>query len=183
MAAINVGWTPAMLRNVAMALDIMLARVPEESVRNTAVADQWHTVYEWTQTVRQFTNQPDDAIPLDKTPPFPLTSQELRALEASIDRIAQARSATSSTRAGGTAHHVRHSLKRLSWSSYILGALLVAGVIGGAINIALLQLNEEQSPWLVALSLAGPCLALIVWLWHRHQLVTHRLVLEQAGHA
>lgn len=177
MAATELVWTPTMLQNVSMALDVSLSRIPEESLHNTAILENWRKAREWSRAVQRMAERLDDAVRLNQIPPFPLSRQELKALEASIDRIAHARSAASPTHEGATASHVHRSARRLSWSSYALGVLLSAAALAGIVGV--IVFHDEQSFWYASLTLIGPCLALLVWLFQLYHLRLHMDLLRQ----
>ena len=178
MAATELAWTPTMLENVSMALDVSLSRVPEASLHDTAILENWRKARDWTRAVQAASGHLDEAVRLRQIPPFPLNSQELKALEASIDRIAQARSAASPTHEGATAKHVHKSARRLSWSSYALGALLGAAAAVGIVGV--IVFHDDQSFWYAGLTLAGPSLALLVWLLQLRHLRLHIDLLRQS---
>lgn len=178
MTSINLGWTPTMLRDVSMALSVSLARVPEQSLQETAIAKPWREAHKWVEAVQQLTAQADDTLQLDQVPPFPLTSQELRALQASIERIAQARAAASSTHEGATASHVRSSIGRVMSSAYGLGVVLAAGTVIVFIDLAFLQ--GARSLFDVGLCLGASILALAAWSVHVHHLGAHKAVINKA---
>jgi hypothetical protein len=177
MATIDIGWTPSTLRDVSMALDVSLERVPEESVRQTAIAESWRKAHEWVQVVQQLSAQADGTIRLEQVPPFPLTSQELQALQASLDRIAQARAAASPTRVGTTATHVRRSFGRVMLSAYGLGLVLLGCTAITVVDVTLFQ--GARSPWYLGLSLGGAGVALAVWFLHFRHLGIHKAIIDE----
>jgi hypothetical protein len=178
MAAIDIGWTPETLRDVSMALQVILARVPEESVRHTAIAGIWDKANEWVQATQKLTpGQADATGSLAQIPPFPLTSQQLLALQASIDRIAQAHAAASPTHVGGTARHMRQSVRRLMSSATALGAILAVGVVIAVVDLALSR--DAGGRAFLYVSLGYTAVALAVWGVHFWHLGVHRQALNR----
>jgi hypothetical protein len=178
LAAIEIGWTPSMLRDVVMALQVSLGRVPEESVHQTAIAENWRKAHDWLDTVQQLTDQPAKAPQVEQVPPFPLTGQELQALQASIDRIAQARAAASATQVGTTSGHIRGSLGRVMLSAYGLGAVLAGCAAITVIDLTFFK--STRSTWYVGLSLTCALAAIAVWVLHFRRLGSHKALIEDS---
>jgi hypothetical protein len=167
-----------MLRDVAMALQVSLGRVPEESVHQTAIAENWRKAHHWLYAVDQVTAQPGDAFRIEQVPPFPLSGQELQALQASIDRIAQARAAASATQVGTTSRHIRGSLGRVMLSAYGLGAVLAGCAAITVIDLAFFQ--GTRSTGYVGLSLTCALAAVVVWVLHFRRLGSHKALIEDS---
>jgi hypothetical protein len=179
MAAIDIGWTPSALRDVGMALEATLGRVPEGAVSQTAIADNWRKAHDWVQAVQQIIPQPDGTIRPEEVPPFPLTSQELRALQTSIDRIAQAHAAASPTHAGPTARHVRQSYGGLRSSAFALGVLIAVSAAITAVDA--LYFAAGDRPWYFAIiSLICAIVVPIFWALHFWRLGAHGAVIKEA---
>ena len=178
MAAVDIGWTPSTLRDICLALRESLARVPEESLRQTAIAENWRKVQVWLQNVQRLTAEGDETGYLDQVPPFPLTSHELRALQASIDRIAQARAAASPTRLGTTARHVRGSFGQVMSSAYGLGAALLASAAFTVVDVTLFR--GARSPIYFGVSLGASGVAIAIWVLHFWRLGAHHELLKEA---
>lgn len=178
MTAIDFRWTPTALKDVIMALEVSLGRVAEDSIRQTAIADNWRKTQEWLQTVRPLANQSETSAALEQIPPFPLTGQELRALHASIDRIAQAHAAASPTQVGATAQHVHQSFLRLRSSANVVGLILIAFAVVSIVNVAFFL--NSASHWYFYFSVGSACVALAFWTLHYWSLGAHRAMLKQA---
>lgn len=178
MTAVQIGWTPSGLKAVCLALSTSLQRVSEASLRETGAAEGWQKAYDWLQAVEQLSALPDEAIPLDQIPPFPLSRAQLQALLASIDRIAEAQAAASSSEVGTTGKHVHRSLRRALSSAYVLGAALFASVTIMVIDAILLR--GERSAWYIGLSVGCAVVALAAWAFHLFHLHTHKAVVDKA---
>ena len=178
MAAIDLGWSVSALRDVSMALRTSLGRVPRGSVQETEIADNWQKVQDWLAAVEQLISAPEQAFRSADVPPFPLTSQELGALLASIDRIAQARAAVSATKVVPSAKHLRTSIGRARKSAFGLGAVLLVCVAIPAIDLAIF--HGERSLMYVALSLISSLAATAVWILHNSHLGAHQALIEQS---
>lgn len=167
-----------MLKDVIMALEVSLGRVTEESIQRTAIAENWRKAHAWLQAAQALANQPDVSAALEEIPPFPLTGQELRALHASIDRIAQAHAAASPTQVGATARHVHQSVRRMMSSAYAVGLILAAFAVVTIINAAFFQ--SAESHWYYYFSVGSVCVLLALWAVHYWSLGAHRAMLKQA---
>lgn len=178
MTTAQIGWTPSGLRAVSLALGTSLRRVPDESLRQTDAAETWQKAQEWLRAVEPLCALPDEAIPLDQIPPFPLSSRQLQALLASIDRIAEARARASSSEVGTTGRHIGGSLRRVLSSAFVLGAALIVSLAIAVIDATFL--HGARSAWYIGLSVGCAAVALAVWTLHLFHLSTHKSILDKA---
>jgi len=171
-------WTQDTIKDVIMALDVSLGRVPEQSVAGTAIEDKWKAVRQWLNVVNQALSKSDSEDNLSKVPPFPLSGQELRALQGSIDRIAQARATASSSRVRPSPAHVHQSLARLRASSYWLIGVLLASLAASILNLIIWGGTHEE--WLVGIDVGLAIFAIGIWFTHNQALGKHRGQLQDA---
>ena len=176
MAAVEIGWTPTMLNGVVMALDTSLGRIPEDSVRDTGIEENWQKARDWVNTVKKMTSRPLDDVALQYIPEFPLSSGELQALQASVDRIAQARATASATKAPPTTKRARKSIQRVTSSAFLLGLFLIAWT---GITLADLIVFHGINTDLLALSVTCSAIALMTWMLLFTHIGMHRSIIKQ----
>lgn len=221
MVAVDMGWTPTKLKTVVNALDDTLALLPEEDRRMTE-ADKvalatWRLSDKsdlrgndvkkaialtqlWTEDAREILkhpNQDDGTFRATDVPKFPLTSQQLLALQASIERLALARAAETIEHAEGTSEHIQSSFRHLTITAYILGGVLFVGAILTSL-VLLHQLYPDWLGWLSKLAqvvpdaltpalkivaIAIPWIAFAFWVLELARLYRHQYMLKQSGHA
>jgi hypothetical protein len=170
-------WTPGMVSSVMLALRVTLNRVKRESIAETAIVETWDRVHAWLDEVDRLMSQPIDERQYAEVPPFPLSAQQLQALEASIDHIAQAHAVVSATDVLPSAAHIRSGLKRLHWSSYALATILLASFAVNLLNLVAFHGSNQRAIAQVDAVIAG--IGLLAWGAHHWGLVSHKSVMRR----
>jgi hypothetical protein len=173
-------WTAEAIKDVAMALSISLERVTVESITNTPIAENWDKARHWLDQVKQIQGEGGDENTLNLIPPFPLTGQQLRALNASIDRIAQARASASADKVGTTSAHLHGSFARALSSSHALVGILSALLVASFASFILLSDSHTLGVLSLGLSIVLALIAVIEWFRHYQDLTAHRTLLHDA---
>jgi hypothetical protein len=135
----------------------------------TAVLDNWDKVQAWLQQVNTSMNSRD--AQLAAIPAFPLTGGELRALQASIDRIARAQAAASPTSAGPSPLRLFESMGHVHWTASILLAVIVCSCVASILNFMLLQ--GAYATILLTTNVILGLLGILVWASHFVRLAHH----------
>lgn len=171
MAVNNIGWTPSLLHDVNMALKVYLARVPFESLPQPSVAENWLKIQTWTDTIQQLLETCDDSRIVDLAPPFPLNSQDLRTLQATIDRIARDKNGPPVARRRVPSEQTARSFRKVKLSAYGLGLLLLTSYT--ITVIAATKYRGANSSLYVGLNLGVTAVAIVVWAVHFRRLGQH----------
>lgn len=174
----HIDWTVGTLRDAVMAFEVTLGRVPRESMAVTPVVENWDKVQLWLAAIRALLERPDAARAMDQVPPFPLSGQQLRALQASVDRIAQAQAAASATLVGTTSDHLHTGLAKALLSSYLLAGIFFLSLIATAFNLFLFRGAQQQI--YVGANLVLGVVGAGSWIRHHADLLTHRARLREA---
>jgi hypothetical protein len=173
----QIEWTPDMLEGVRIALATTLGKVTREAVAPTAVIENWDKVQKWlgeVSTIDLGEEVGEAASP--EVPPFPLTGNELRALQISVDRIALAQAAASPSMEAPAPRRLFESLMRLRVSSYILIGVILCSLIASTINYLVFQDPFERFFLLVSVALT--LLGTIVTRRHFFGLHSHEALLQ-----
>jgi hypothetical protein len=176
----QIEWTTEMIKDVAIALSTTLERVPAESIANTQIAENWNKARHWLEQVTRIQEEGGDENALNSIPPFPLTGQQLRALTASIDRIAQARAAASADKVGTTSAHLHGSFAQALGSSRVLVGMLSASLAASVVSLILLRDAHTWGVVSLSVSIVLALTTIIEWLRHYQDLTAHRMLLHDA---
>jgi hypothetical protein len=168
-------WTKATLEDVRNALDTSMGKVTRDSLIPTKVLENWDKVQSWLTEVTNIAGVKDRTVQVQGVPPFPLSGEELRALQISVDRIAHAQAAASPYRAGITPATLFESLMRLRASSYFLLGAITCSLIASIVNFILFQNTYER--FFVGVSVGLSLTGILVWTWHFAHLSHHKTLL------
>ena len=170
-------WTPGMVNSVTLALRVTLNRVKRESIADTAIVENWDRVHRWLDEVDRVMSQPDTERREATMPPFPLSAQQLQALEASVDHIAQAHAVASATVVLPSTAHIRASLKRLHWSSYVLATILFASFAVNVVNLVAFHGAHQRT--IVQADTVFAAVGIVAWGALHVGLVSHKSVVRR----
>jgi hypothetical protein len=170
----HIEWTPDMLEGITVALDASLGKVTREAVAPTAVIENWDKVQTWLGEVKNIDMEAGAAALV--VPPFPLTGNELRALQISVGRIALAQAAASPSLEAPTPRRLFESLTRLRVSSYILIGVILCSLIASIVNYLVFQDPFERFFLLVSVALT--LFGTIVTRRHFFGLHNHEMLLQ-----
>lgn len=160
-----------MLRDVCLALKVYLARVPFENVQQTAAEESWRKAQAWLQSVQPLLPEGNDSFVVQELPPFPLSSQELRVLQTTIDRLAQSRPEAPPMREGVLSSPAPRRVRNVMLSAYGLGFLLLASYTTTV--VAATFFRDANSRLYVSLNLGISVVAILIWVLHVRRLGDH----------
>jgi hypothetical protein len=190
MPIAEIGWTPTTLKSLVHAIDETLTMTPKASLDDTEIEDEWAEARTWSNQVHELLKKPQEAFNPKEVPPFPLTAEQLLALDASIERIAQARAAATNKHHQGNAAHILKSFQGIARSSFSIGALLVISFAFAVAALIMLIIQNQgfTDGWsfyltLLSIAVVVALAALIAWGWHIRSLNQHKDALHQAGHS
>jgi len=170
-------WTTATLEDVRNALDSSMGKVTRESLIPTSVLENWDKVQSWLKEVSTIAVGENGVRQVPGVPPFPLSGEELRALQISVDRIARAQAAASPHRVGTTPAHLFESLMRLRASSYLLIGVIACSFLASIVNFILFQNTYER--YFLGVSVGLGLIGILVWMWHSAHLSRHKTLLYE----
>jgi hypothetical protein len=180
MMAIASFWTQEFLEEVAGALEVSLGRVTAADMRSNPEEPHWEQAQEWLRVAKKFVGEsPSGESNVTTPPPFPLTGEQLRSLQRTVDRVAQSRMTQKTpSRAQRIVNEARNQapvsvyarlrqgLERVRVSSRVLAGLLV---IICALNLTeWIVLSDTPYRLVFGIGFALSLFALI--LWGRHYL-------------
>jgi hypothetical protein len=192
-------WNQRFLGEMIEALEISLGRITKDDLGlNSEEAKRWELAQSWLNDARRINYQTSDEDTHISLRPFPLTGEELRALQSAVDQAALIKMAsaqpdarskiqpivrkalakppvTSRVRLGRSLDRVQRSSWRLA---PILGLLLAINVAEALIfyNVGSQPIpgtSVTLSALTLGVSLVLSTLAVGMWWFHHHRILSH----------